>query len=47
MKGSGMPVNGIVAVMPPRLIRAWTTNQEVMPAARRKPKGSGAWAAMR
>ena len=46
INGSGMPAKGIIAVIPPMLIRDSKTNQEVIPAATSLPNMSGAFLAI-
>ena len=46
MNVSGTPVEGIVSVTPPMLMRAWPTIQMVTPPASRAPRLSGAFLAI-
>ena len=47
MNGSGTPVTGHVDVTTPMLMNAWSAMDAVMPTARKKPKRSSAFMAMR
>ena len=47
MNGNVMPVTGKSATTTPMLMKAWTQNQAVMPAASSAPKVSGARSATR
>ena len=45
--GNGRPVTGSSPITAPILMNAWLTIQQVMPMARKRPKRSGARAAVR